>query len=348
MNVLQFLRDCYGLLLNLYPKWYRDEYRDELQTVFNLSLDEATGRLEIVTVFVRELAGLPKAIIHEHLRERRKSKMTEKFASMFDFEPGSRNETFAALAPFLLLGILPVLVSWINRYTRIPYLVEVVFAVFLIGSTVSLFVLGFLGKVPRWFLPYLGLPLPILCILIFNGWIVPDGKGFDAPWLIQQFIGAGLIWGTLILLAMLLILISVLVRKFRPFYQRLRDDWTLLSFLLYGSIPFIVIVGFEGYKNNEIYLVVVFLMLAMGGWLYLMNKNPWKKFLFLFGGLTLSMLVTALGQSVLYEISFPNSTFPWWTIPTGTVVTWIWLALIMLLPLALNLLPRSSDHPKAA
>jgi len=99
---MRLLRKFHQLLLNLYPKTYREDYRDELQTVFSLTLDEATGRFEVIVVFVRELAGLPKAIIYEYLRERKKSKMTGKFASRFDFEPGSRNESFAALAPFLL------------------------------------------------------------------------------------------------------------------------------------------------------------------------------------------------------------------------------------------------------
>jgi UDP-glucose 6-dehydrogenase len=124
--------------------------------------------------------------------------------------------------------------------------------------------------------------------------------------------------------------------------------WTLLSFLLYGSVSFIIVVGFEGYKNNEIYLVAAFLILAAGGGLYLRNENPWKKFLSLFGGLTLSMLVMAMGQTILYEISFPNSLYPWWTITTGTVVTWMWLALIMLLPLAINLLPCSEANLKTS
>jgi hypothetical protein len=274
--------------------------------------------------------------------------MTGKFASRFDFEPGSRNETLAALAPFLLIGALPTLFSYIGNSVEFSMWIQVVFTLFMWISVGGLLIIGFKKGVPRWFMPYLGLPLPILCVLIFDGWIVPDRGGFDAPWLVQQFIGAGLIWGSLILLTVILDLISVLVKKFQSFYQRLRDDWTLLSFLLYGSVSFIIVVGFEGYKNNEIYLVAAFLILAAGGGLYLRNENPWKKFLSLFGGLTLSMLVMAMGQTILYEISFPNSLYPWWTITTGTVVTWMWLALIMLLPLAINLLPCSEANLKTS
>ena len=99
-NILSRL---YGLLLNLYPKTYQDEYGDELMTVFNLSLGEAMkiGRVNVAGVLLRELTGLPKAILYEHLRERR-AKMTGTFASRFDFPRGSRMEPWAVLLPFVL------------------------------------------------------------------------------------------------------------------------------------------------------------------------------------------------------------------------------------------------------
>lgn len=346
---MQFLLRFHRMLLNLYPKEYREEYGEELLMVFNLVLGDAfnRGRRELAETILHELLGLPKAIIHEHLRERSKKNMTGKFASRFDFEFGSRNEALAAVAPFLL-AVLMVFISLIGRYMQIPYAVEVMLTLLFIGSLLSLFVFGFLKSIPRWFLPYLGLPLPILCILIFNAWIDPEWPGFvGIPWLAQQFVGAGFIWGPLILLAMSLVVIFASVKKFQPLYQNLRKDWTLLSFLLYGSIPFLLVVSFEGFINDEVFLVLAFLFLGAGGWLYLRNENPLKKFLSLFAGLTLSMAITALGQTVLYVQSFPNSVFPWWTTTLATVVLWVWLTLILLTPLALNLIPRAKDKSLA-
>jgi hypothetical protein len=112
------------------------------------------------------------------------------------------------------------------------------------------------------------------------------------------------------------------------------------------------LVWFEGYMNFGPFVVLMFLILAAGGWLYLRNDVPWKKFLILIGGMTLSMFTAAVGQAVLYESSQYNSprpytNFPWWNTVDQTVIAWMWLALIMLLPLAINLLPRS-DHPPQA
>ncbi len=106
-------------------------------------LDDAVGRAEVIVVFLRELAGLPKAIIYEYLRERRKMKMAGKFASRFDFEPGSRNETLAALAPFLLFGALPVLLTYLHSLGFVPLWFEIVFVIVFWLSGFSLLVIGF-------------------------------------------------------------------------------------------------------------------------------------------------------------------------------------------------------------
>ena len=74
---LQFLRQLYGLLPLVYPKTYREEYGEELQIVFELSLEEAAtkGGFELERLILRELVSLPQAVILEHLRQRRMSKL---------------------------------------------------------------------------------------------------------------------------------------------------------------------------------------------------------------------------------------------------------------------------------
>lgn len=69
------MKRLYALLLNLFPRMYREEYGEELRTVFDLSLDDAmqAGKLEVMRVVLRELTGLPKAILHQHLRKPRYS-----------------------------------------------------------------------------------------------------------------------------------------------------------------------------------------------------------------------------------------------------------------------------------
>jgi hypothetical protein len=41
---LQFYRWLYSLLLRYYPRTYQEEYGEELQTVFDLSIEEAAAK----------------------------------------------------------------------------------------------------------------------------------------------------------------------------------------------------------------------------------------------------------------------------------------------------------------
>lgn len=349
---MKFIQGLYGWLLLLFPRAYREEYGEELQAVFELSVDDALekGALETVGVVFRELTGLPKAIIHEHLRERRKVKMTGKSASRFDFEPGSGREAFAALTPFLFSMVM-VLFGFLARYWTAPIWASIAFVILFWSAALGLFVLGSATGLPRWFLPYLGVLLTIASFLLFNilgnfrldvWWHKSSGWGDD-------FNFGNFLWIGLILLVFLLLAISRLVPRFRPLYHRLRDDWTLLSFLLYGTIPLMLWLIFDEYVNEEPYFALSLLMLALGGWFYLRNSEPLKRFVLLQIGLALSMFTAAAGKAVLIlwsrsqELDFVLKDELFFTLET-----WVWLALILSLPLALNLLPRAKEQPKTA
>jgi hypothetical protein len=106
--------------------------------------------------------------------------------------------------------------------------------------------------------------------------------------------------------------------------------------MLFGAAPFMAFINFEGYRNYEVFIVLMFLSLAVAGWLYLHNDNPWAKFLILIGGMTLAMLIAALGQTMLFETSQYQEDMS-----LSTVKAWIWLLIAMVLSLAINLLPRA-------
>jgi MFS family permease len=344
-----FLRGIYGLLLTLYPRAYRSEFGEELQTVFNLSLDDATGRFQVIMVFVRELAGLPKAIIYEHLRERRRSKMTGKFASRFDFAPGSWTESFAALAPFLL-GMVMIILGYIGNFINFPLWFQVVLVILLWSLVLGLFLLGSVKGVPRWFMPYLGLPLPLIGLLLFNGLMEKLGGvwWYRLPWFLADFLQQGLFLTGLVLLVVLLLFVTKLIPNSKSFYERLRDDWTLLSFIIYGTMPLMLVFTYGDYKNEEPFMFLSLVSLAAGGCLYLRSYEPLKRFLYLYGGVALSMMVAAVGKAVLRDSSFPMAVSgSWQTEFMSTLITWLWLALIMLIPALFKLFSSQDGHPNA-
>lgn len=348
---LTFVRQWYGLLLTLFPRSYRHEYGEELQMVFNLSLVDAAdhGNVEIVRVLLRELIGLPRAILYEHLREGRKKKMSGKFASRFDFSQGSKSEFLAMVASFMIplaailftiavtgfFGVVPADILWLN----------ILFAVVFFGSFLSVFVMGLKAGSPRWFLPFLGFILALINIYSHNGWIDPTWQGFPAlrlaPEFVTRFVYEGLRWVGLIVLIILLVFISALVPKFRPFYLRLRDDWTLLTFVVYGMMPFAIFLTFDDYQNEGLYVLTANAILAIGGWFYLRSNHPWKRFGILLIGLTFALVTAAVGKAVLYDSPISS----WMNEILSDFVTWLWLALIMLVTFAINGLPQVKSRP---
>jgi hypothetical protein len=102
---------------------------------------------------------------------------------------------------------------------------------------------------------------------------------------------------------------------------------------------------FEGFPDTGPFRELIFLIVAAGGWLYLRNDFPWKKFLILIGGVTVSMFTAAVAQVLLYESSayynpHIDINTAWWDYVHVSVAIWLWLVLIMFLPLVINLLPR--------
>jgi hypothetical protein len=216
-------------------------------------------------------------------------------------------------------------------------------------SIISLLVVGFFRHVPRWFMPYLGLPLPLLSALISLNWLDTWSSSFllnlSTPLFLWTFNSYGFLWGIFISLLVLLVVFSAAIPRYRPFYRRLRNDWTLLCFILYGATPYMALLCFEGFPRTGPFIELIFLILAAGGWLYLRNDAPWKKFLSLIGGVTLSFFMAAVGQMVLYKYSAyynPNIYIrvAWWDYVHVSVAIWLGLVLIIFLPLLLNLLPR--------
>jgi len=169
------------------------------------------------------------------------------------------------------------------------------------------------------------------------------------PWVVRQIAYQGQRWIGVLAAGLLVVLITRILLPLRPFYWRLRRDWTLLSFSLYGTTLFALLFTFDDYVGEEPYQIVGMLLLAAGGWFYLRSAHPWQRFLALFTGLTSAMGVAATGKAILYaRPSWPHShLFTWQTEAMSTVIMWGWLALAILAPGLLGLLPRPPNRLQA-
>ena len=339
----------YSLLLRLFPKAYREEYEEELQAVFNLSLEDAgkIGGLEAAKVALREFLGLPRAILFEHLREMRKPNMKKGFDSYFDFTNGSWNEFLTALFPFFLAGGVMPLLSYLGRERIISGMDGAAIVLPLLGVFIILLMIGAKKGLPRWSLPYLGFLMSMLSLYIFSAIfgtpIYLLFRNFrDQSILVIDILWDGIFWYGLLFAIILLVVLS----RVSSTFQQFKNDWTLSCFVLYGGVPFALWITFDEYIGDEPYTILAFLVLAVGAWLYLRSSNEWTRFGTLFIAMTLAMFIVAIGKVLL----IPSQT---WPITTDggfarsefkhTITMWGWYALGTMIPLASRFLSRTGD-----
>jgi hypothetical protein len=249
------MKRLYTLLLHLFPSSYRQEYSDELQAVFDLSFDEAlkNGRWAVLRLIFRELIGLPGALIYEHLRQRRKSRMVKRQNSRFDFPPGSISETLAALVPLLLLVLLSMLIFIADSlFGRFPERLATVLSYLSVGLFFILILLGLVKRLPHWSMPYLGLLLSFFSLSNFPQFMyVHYGRYFlnGRLWMWDELVSQMYIWAGLTFSVILLVITCAIF----PFFLGFRRDWTLLSFLVYGAMPLVILITFDEYQADEPY-----------------------------------------------------------------------------------------------
>jgi hypothetical protein len=257
----------------------------------------------------------------------------------------------AALALFLFFGMLSPLLSVLQLYPLIPEWLEIILAIGMLGSLLSLFIIGVIKGLPRWFLPYVGVVLALFSVYGFVG--LASGS-YDilvtrqSPWFLRQLVHQGQLWIGLSAATFFIVLMTGILPPLRPFYRRIRRDWTLLPFGLYGATLFALLITFDDYPNEEPYLIAALLSLAAGGWFYLRGDRPWQRVLALFAGLTLAMAVAATGKAILYSSAdwpYPRlGRFTWQSEATSTIIMWGWLVVNIFAPSLLNLLPPADKH----
>lgn len=375
---LKIVRRLYALGLFAYPAAYRLAYGDELQAVFALRLQETAqrGKLALLRLLVCEALALPRAVLDAH-RQARSKAMAGRRLWQVSFRSGSRREAAAALAPFVLLGAAPAMLGTLHLTTLLPAWLLIALAFGLLAGFLGALVIGLANRAPRWCLPYFGLPLGFVSVVVVSEWL-SHGGGWALPswwtggrrainavfdllarwnlepslsmtyWLLRQITYQGTLWIGLMLIPIAVILMAGILPPLRPLYARLRADWTLLSFVLYGATLIMVFLTFDDYVNEEPYVLLATLLLAGGGWAYLRSRRHWQRLLSLLLGAALATAAAATGKAILYaSADWPGSRFfTWQTETMSTVVEGAWMLLILSVPALIALLPKGRLNPR--
>ena len=351
---VRFIIRIYGTLVRLYPWEFHAEFAAEMQEVFAEAVETAgkRGWLSLATVCLQELRDWPGAALREHLHERRNKHMNSPTNGPVIWEPVSR--------PALLVGLALFLIPVIYRLEPLlpPAIIRVAFIAlmaFIFGVSIT----GLFKGLPRWSLPSIGLLFsaffwfiildafqPWMLILYYR--IVRVGDEFSRY--VWQGIRSGIFWVGLLLVMILIILILAAWRRTRPVYLRIRHDWTLVSFTLYGASLLRLFSHFDEYRYENLYMTVSLLSLAAGAWGYLRSASSRKRLLALLAGVLVAMLSMAVGKWIIV----PWQDWPvwsgWHSVETErwfeslrTLVEAGWMLVVISVPALLNLLPRPAQ-----
>jgi hypothetical protein len=266
-------------------------------------------------------------------------------------ERSTWREALPAIAPFLYFGSVFYLMTNGNIiHAMTPQWLVNILVFGQLALLLLAIILGFFKGLPRWFLPSFGILLTFCIFLLNSAWllnrVLPFFINNESPWILKIMAFGLSMWGTLLLASALIVLLSAVWPPLRPFYERVRADWTLLSFCLYGASLVALLLTFDDYINEELYVFLAAASLALGGWGYLRSQHPWSRLLALSAGLTGAMAVAAAGKAILFTSStwpYPRYNFTWQSEVMSTIALWGWLMLLILAPAILAFL-RPTDH----
>jgi hypothetical protein len=344
-----WLIHLYRILLRLYPSQFNAEFGDEMEGVFAELLSETFGhsRKALFQLLWGELSHLPGEALRQHLINK-PEQPTETGARPDGWEgPATRSEMLVTLGVF----ILPAITIWIKSGPNIT-------TGWLAGALVILFFLAVQRGFPRWSLPYFGLALSAASFLFIFQWaadlVAPSvitrfgiASHNESTHLLLQAFWAGLMWLSLFILVFIVVGVLALFRRFRSLLFRIRQDWTLVSYIMYAGAMFMLALAFNQYRYERPYAMASTFCMVTGAWLYLRCSKRWKRTLSLLIGLTLAMWTAAAGiwtggywQNWNNWQSWGSLEYERWFEGFRTILAWGWMVIAICAPALLRFLPR--------
>ena len=348
----------YVWLLRWYPADFRDEFAEEMTAVFTQALTDAQqrGRPALLIWYGREFASLLAALMQEQwrswCREEAAMNPTNPVNRTLDTDQLERETTLAILVgmlPFVLFGLMYVLkgvtyhapLAWMGYgvYGIHGYLGLIVLGLTLIGLGI-----GWARRFPRWSYAYLG-------VTVMNSvWLADVStqgfRLFGYTFGREQWGWRG--WLPLLALTAVMLLLTRTLRPLRQLFVGMWQDWTRLSFVLYGVLTWLILgVSYDNktWYDNTLFLPLNMFLLTLvitgGAFFFMWGRRPWQRVMALQLAIILYPPVSAAVEAL-----DGNNFF----ISPDSVVAWLFIIIIwfgvMFMPGVLGLIHRAvrSNH----
>jgi hypothetical protein len=336
----------YRTLLKLFPRSFYSVFAEEMQSVFADVLADAAqkGSSTLTWTMLRELGCLPLEALRLHLTG--ETFLPAKRPAGWEGPP-SRKEGLLMVGLFAL----PIL----GLFYRHSGLLSGRWPVYLAcGLVLGVLLAGFMKGFPRWSLPYLGLVLATASFVL----IMESGADQLSRQVVEklsflpltantrlviEILWSGMLWLCLFALVGLVLFLFTLLKRCQVMLQRIRQDWTLVSYILYSGVLSALGLSFTRHFAQNSYAVASVVCLACGAWLFLRCPRAWQRLLALLGGLTLAVFAAAAGQWPLHPLGVWEEGM--WLSSVGVnrvlpAVEWGWMVILLIAPVLLHWRPR--------
>ena len=253
--------------------------------------------------------------------------------------PTSWAEALSGAGIFILWG-LALISGEIPHEWVIPDWVQGIFFVGILILLPTSTCIGWIKNFPRWSYPYVG------HMLVFSLYLsqasTPGLNLFGYPIFGREVWG----WRAGIPLILIAIVALVITRSLRPivrFFTNIWNDWTLLTFGMFGFAPLLIAIGFDEVDRlySLYFMVILTLLMTSMAFLYLRADNPRLRISALLAGITLTIGTSVIAPSVYWQRSG-------WTFPLQGAILGSIVALFMFSPALIGLLHRAVTRPRTA
>jgi hypothetical protein len=280
-SLAQLLGRLFGLALQFYPPGVRCEYAAEMQAVFGLKAADAARRSAwtLFILAVREARDLPLAIGSAHFQVAR-GRMNPIFPSTSDRTPWPA--ALLSLLPFFIGGTLRLIVSYQPGWS--PKDGSQLFLYYLLASAlIAAFglALGAAMKFPRWAYPY----------PVYLSFAISLLAGYADSRYNWAFDGQNSFF-----IALAVILVVLWLPGLRAFYRNIPQDWTLLSYALYGLVFYLLAsIDYDEHPRLSLMAVLPSLLSLGAGLAHLRIRSAFARIAALLAGTFVGLCVWLSG-----------------------------------------------------
>ena len=244
-------------------------------------------------------------------------------------------QSLLGLIPFLLLPVFYLINALYQAFTSNLNVVEpgVGWLVGLAGLWLLALLFGEIRGFPRWTFPYWGVAL--LVTFYF--------QSFRGTVFAEQFRGTAMVWLPLLAVALLGMLFRRGLDPLRELVDVVRNDWTVLTFAIYGALPLLFWVAYEGTYPKGVLFLVVLPLLALGAYFYMRFTGIRRRTFALLGGFLLAWAVMVVHIGIYWnnrQLPGMGAPITWQDALRGMLPAGILVLALMLAPALLGLLPR--------